>query len=110
LRATSSCDSARTWPANTSSGIPSGSEVPDMAAALGPHLINFSRVVERRLTDEQLRAGFTTTDGRVYRFANHRAYVKAYKDATKALVKTRLWDERLGNMYVAEAASSDVLR
>jgi hypothetical protein len=83
--------------------------VPDMAAALGPRLFFIHGAMERRLSDAELRVGVTAPDGRRYQYDNHAAYLRTFTDAGKALVAAGLWDPRLGNVYDAEAARSDVL-
>ena len=85
-------------------------EVPDVAAALGPILVTGQLAIQRRLTDEQLRAGWTTADGRMLRYRDHDAWVDAFASATRGLVRERLWDRDLGRRYVEAAARSDVLR
>ena len=85
-------------------------EVPDVAAALGPILVSGQLAIQRRLTDEQLRAGWTSADGQTLHYRDHDAWVDAFAAATQGLVRERLWDGDLGRRYVEAAARSDVLR
>ena len=54
-------------------------EVPDVAAALGPVLLFGQEHARAAATDAQLRAGFEASDGRVYRYADHDAWVRVFR-------------------------------
>jgi hypothetical protein len=74
--------------------------LPEVAAPTGVHLFFFDLIFETPFSDEQLRT----------RYGSHDGYVKAYRDATDALVKDHLWDEQLGAVYLQQAADSTILR
>ena len=84
-------------------------DTPDTATALGLIAFFFDDAILTRLTDAQLRAGFTAADGRLYRYRSHAEYVSAFGAATDRLVRAGLWDPTLGARYVDEAAQSSVL-
>ena len=73
--------------------------LPDIAAPLGTKLIYFDGVIENPFTNQQLEQ----------RYGSHERYVAIFKDASDLLVRERLWDPRLGKLYVREATQSSVL-
>lgn len=73
-------------------------EVPDVAASLGPRLVTGQLMIQRRLPASELP------------YDGHDEWVDAFADATRVLVRARLWDRDLGRRYVAAADQSRTLR
>jgi hypothetical protein len=73
--------------------------VPDVAAPLGALLFYYDLVIENAFTNAQLAT----------RYGTHAGYVDAFAGASGVLIGERLWDARLGALYVTEASQSAVL-
>ena len=74
--------------------------LPDIAAPLGINLFYFNAVLENPYTVQQLRE----------RYGNHHGYVQVFKNASRKLVRERLWDAELGALYLQGVKRSSVLR
>jgi len=74
--------------------------LPDVAAPLGWFYFVGGINLRRDFTDAELAD----------RYANHHGYVEAFGAAGDALADDGLWDEKLGNLYLTRARTSDVLR
>jgi hypothetical protein len=69
--------------------------VPDIAAPLGTEFLFYTLFVERPFSDTEIAA----------RYGSRRGWLAAFRDASDALVRARLWDPALGATYVRQAES-----